>query len=132
LQQDAERWLTGSEQLVCVRGTLERKAMGDEGCHVQLAARHQVQHGFEIALLGPAHEADRIVLPPFLVGRVVAAGTIGAADLEAQFLSVEVGPRQLEPSHAHEYDAPTLATYLSRLAHRSRALGRGGNNYPAP
>ena len=65
--------------------------MGDEGRHVDLSTGHQVQHGFEIALLGPAHESDGIVLTPFLVGRVVAAGTVGAADLEAQFLSVEVG-----------------------------------------
>src|ERR1039458_2583987 len=99
--------------------------MGDEWHHVNQATGHQIQHRLEIALLSPAHEADRVILPALLVGRIVAARTVGAADLEAQFLGVQVGPRQLEPRYAHQYDATTLATYAGRLADRLVTLGGG-------
>ena len=62
------------------------------GCRDQPAVGHHVQHRLEVALLGPAHEADGVVLALVLVGGVVAAGTVGAGHLEGELLVVESRP----------------------------------------
>src|SRR5690606_253695 len=84
---------------------------------------HHVEHGFEIALLGPADKADRIVLPPLLIVRIIATGAIGAGDLEGEFLLVEISTGKLEPCHADQHDATPLAAHQGCLMDRLAALG---------
>ena len=79
------------EQCVCLTRPLQREAVRDERCSLQPAVGEQVQHGLEVALLGPAHEAERIVVSGFLVLRIVAAGPVRARNLEGELLLVEVG-----------------------------------------
>ena len=97
--------------------------------HVQPAGGHQVEHGLEVALLGPAHEPDRVILATLLVGRVVAPRPVGAAHLETQLLLVKIGPRQLQPGHADEHDAAALATHGCGLVHRIAAARVRGDEH---
>ena len=46
------------------------------------AAGQQVEDRLEVASLGPAHLAGREVHAPGLVGRLVAAGTVGPGEPE--------------------------------------------------
>src|SRR5690606_2505939 len=96
-------------------GALERNAMADQRRDIECAACQQVQYRLKIALLRPADEADGVILSLFLVGRIVPARAIGARDLEAEFLLVEIGPVELEAGDADQYDAAALAAHLGRL-----------------
>ena len=129
LQQNPQRRLLRGKQVVSLARAVKRKAVADERFDVQLARGHKVQHGLEIALLCPAHEADRIILSPLFVSRVIAAWPVRARHLKGQFLFVKVGPRELEPRYAHQHDAPALAAHLRGLADRLVALGRCGDDY---
>src|SRR6185295_17457983 len=93
------------------------------------ACRKQIQHGFEVASLGPAHETDRIVLPEFLVRRIVAAGPVGTRDLEGQLFRVELGSIELEARDTHENDASARATHARCVGHWLIALRCGGDQY---
>src|SRR5690606_19065946 len=101
----------------------------DQSFDIELPRGHQIQHRLEIALLGPAHEANRIVLTTFLVGRVIAPGAVAAADLEGKLLLVEVRTGQLQTSNAHQHDTAALAAHLCGLADWFVALRRGGDDH---
>ena len=103
--------------------------------HVQPSVRQQVQHRLEVALLGPAHEADGVVQALRFVTRVIAPRAVGTGDLKAQLLVVEVRPRQFQAHDPDQDDAPALAAHLGGLMHRLIAAGGGGDNdriHPAP
>lgn len=106
------------------------ETMGGQRPHVDLAGGHEVEDGLEIALLGPAHVGDGVILRLVLVLRIIAAGAVGAGDLEGQFLLVKDGAGQFEPGHAHQHDAPALAAHGGRLHDRLRGLGGGGDEHP--
>jgi len=82
-------------------GVIDTEAVRHQRFHVEPSVRHHVEHSLEVALLGPADEAHRIIVTLVLVLRVIASGAVGARDLEAQLLLEEVVTRQLQPSHAH-------------------------------
>ena len=99
--------------------------------HVQPSVRQQVQHRLEVALLGPAHEADGVVQALRFVTRVIAPRAVGTGDLKAQLLVVEVRPRQFQAHDPDQDDAPALAAHLGGLMHRLIAAGGGGDGWRA-
>jgi hypothetical protein len=103
--------------------------MRDQRLHVERARSHQVEHGLEVALLGPAHVTHRVVLALVLVERVVAPRPVRAGDLEAQLLLVEIGPRQLEAGDAHQHDTAALAAHVRGLGDRLARGGGGGEQH---
>ena len=99
------------------------------GSDVEPPRGHELEHRFEVALLGPAHEAERIVVAALLVLRVVAPGAIGARHLEAQLLLVEVRTIELQAGDADQDDAAAPAAHAGRLRHRLVARGRGDDQH---
>ncbi|MNU08875.1 hypothetical protein D3C72_2551330 [compost metagenome] len=64
--------------------------MGEQRPNVEAPGSHHIENRLEVSLFGPADEADGIIMPARFVSRIVATGTIGARNLEGQFLLVEV------------------------------------------
>ena len=112
-QQDAERAI---QLVIGAGGLLQGHPVGQKSCHIQPPRCHQIQHRFEIALLGPADMANRVVLPTFLIGRVVATGAIGAGNLEGQFFLVEIRARQFQPRDADQHNPAPRARHLGGLS----------------
>ena len=129
LQQYAQRRSRSAYERIGLLRVTDGEAMRDQRPHVQPPVGHHVEHRLEVALLGPAHEAHRIVETLFLVVRVVAPRPIGAGHLKREFLLVEVRPRQLKTGYTHQHDAPALAAHQRRLVHRLAALGRGRDQH---
>ena len=77
-------------------GALDRQHAVDQRSEVEAPGRHQGEGRLHVALLGPAHIADRVVEPALLVLTVVAPRPVGAGDAEAQLLLEERGPRELD------------------------------------
>ena len=128
VEQNTEHRLgAGDEQIVGGRRLVERIAMTDQWANVEPFRRERIEHGFEVSLLGPTHEADRVVPTLLLVVLVVASRTVRAGDLEAQFLLIEVCAVQLESRHADKNDAPAFATHLRRLSNRLAATRCGSD-----
>lgn len=123
LQHDAQRGLVAAQQVIRARRLVEGNAVRDQRAHVESAVGQHIEHRLEIALLGPAHEAQRIVPALLLIRRVVAARPVRARHLERQLLLVEVRPIQLQPRHAHQHDAAALAAHLRGLGHRLARRG---------
>ena len=121
LQQDPHRGFTASDDRVGLLGLRQGESVRDQRLHVEPSVGQHVQHRLEVALLRPAHETDRIVLALFLVVRVVTAGAVRGRHLEGEFLLEEVVARQLQPGHADQHDAPTLAAHQRGLVHRLAA-----------
>ena len=129
LQQDAER-AASRRRLVGLRRVLDGEAVRDQRRHVEPAARPSCRAPpRSCAARSSARSRPGSRCPCCLVVRVVAARAVGARDLEAQLLLVEVGARQLEPGDAHQHDAAALAAHLRRLVHRLVALGGGGDQH---
>ena len=102
--------------------------MRNQRRHIEPAIRHHVEHGLEIALRRPAHEADRIVLPLLFVIRIVSSRSIGTRHLKTQLLLIEIRARQFEPGDADQHDAAALAAHRCCLMHRLAAFGRRGDD----
>src|SRR4029453_16023623 len=77
------------------------------------AAGQQVEEAAQVAPLGPADVADRVVDPALLVDRVIAAGAVGAREADVQLLGVVVVPGQVQPALADVDHAGTVARQLS-------------------
>ena len=104
--------------------------MGDQRLGAQGAAVQGVEHGLEVALLGPAHKANVVVMALLLIGRVVAARAVGAAHLEGEFLFVKEIATELQAGHAHQHDAAALATDLGCHMNRLTGSSCGGDQHP--
>ncbi len=128
-QQDPQRARRARHQPIGLGRRLDGEAVRDQGLHVQAPARHQVKHRLEVALLGPADQAERIVAAPGLVLGVVPARAVGARHLERQLLLVEVRPRELQPRDPDQHDAAALAAHQGGLVDRIAALGAGGDQH---
>ena len=71
--------------------------------------RQQLQERFHVALLRPAHVADGIIQPLFLVKRIVAARPATAGESEIEFLAIKQIARHFHARHADHDDAPAVA-----------------------
>ena len=90
---------------------------------IDLAGLDQPQEGLHVAALGPAHVAVGVVLTILLVGRVVAAGTVGGGQPQLEFLQVVGLARQIH-AHGAEHHHPALpAADLSGDFDRTVVLG---------
>src|SRR5262245_52544482 len=128
-EEDAKGGRVTGELAVGFLSPSLRYSVGNERRDMQLTVGYQLEHSFKITLLGPAHEAKRIVMPLRLVGWIIAAGTIGAGDLESQLFLIEVGALQVETHDADEHDASPLATHPGCLVHQLITFCRGGNQH---
>ncbi len=113
LEHHADQRPLGLERLERALGLVEGEAVRDHRVQVDQAAPDQVQERLHVALLGPAHVADRVVDAPALVVRVVAAGAVGARQAQVELLHVERLARHL---HAH----------VAHHDHRGAVAGQAG------
>ena len=107
-EHDPDRLLllgrVAGEQLVGLLGALEREAVGDEGIRVDLAGGHQLEERLDVAALGPAHVAGRVVVAVELVGGVVAAWSVGARQPQVELAIVVGSAREVELDVADDHD----------------------------
>ena len=120
LQQHAQRT---AQPVVCRGRFAQREPVRNQRIQLHSPRSHQVQHRFKIALLGPAHQAERIVMPGNLVAAVIPPRSVGARHLEGQFLLVEIRPAQFQTGYPDKHDPAALARHLRCLDHR---FVRGG------
>src|SRR5579872_3017320 len=68
-----------------------RKTVGDQRFHVDLAFRQELKKRFHVSRLGPTHVADRIIAPVLLKRCIVTARSVGTRNPEIQlFFKVEL------------------------------------------
>ena len=98
----------------------------DQRLHAQRALADLAQHLLEVAALGPAHVAERVVLALLLVARIVAAGPIRSRDQEVDLFLVDLVALDPDRHVADEHDAALAAAGLEGLVEQPRvAAGRG-------
>ena len=85
-----------AQPVVDVRGLLDRVDAGDQRGDVDRTVGEQVQEAGQVAALGPANVAGRVVDALELVAVVVPARTVGPGEADVQFLVVVGVPRQVE------------------------------------
>jgi len=102
----------------------EGRAAGCKRRDVQIARLHQLQAGFEVALLGPADVADRVVRAGPFIGRVVAARSVTAREADVDFLAEGVFPGEIHLCLADDDHPAAVAQDFQCLLGRS--VGGGG------
>ncbi len=85
---------------VRLHGVVEVGDVGDQRLHVDAAAGEEIEEARQIAALGPAHVADRVVPPLQLVLRVVTAGSVTAGEPDVELLLVVRVPGQVQTALA--------------------------------
>jgi len=110
-EQHAEEGLfaAGGDDGVGFGGFGDGEAVADQGAHIELAGGEQVDDGLQVAAFGPAHVAGRVVEAALFVGGVVAAGAVGARDLEIELFVVVEGARDVEADGADGDDTAAVA-----------------------
>ena len=61
------------DELIRLRRGVNRKPVRDERLHLNLARGQQVKKSFNVSPFGPTHIGHGIVVPAFLVVRIVTA-----------------------------------------------------------
>ena len=120
----------GGDQRVGAGSVGDREAVGDQRRHVHLALGEQSDERLHVAVLGPADVAERVVVPLFLVGGVVAARAVGARHPEAQLLVVVGLARQLQAHRSHRHHRAAIAGRLAGQRHRLGRRSGGGDQHP--
>src|SRR4051812_45279066 len=87
-----------------------------------------MQAGIEIALLGPAHVTNGIILSSPFISRIVPARAIRSGEPKLQFLLVKQFPGQLDFSNADVYEAASISQSFRRLLDGFVALACSTNN----
>jgi hypothetical protein len=103
------------EFAVHVHGLRERHLRGRQRGDVERARAHEMQAGVEVALLGPAHVADRIIGAAPLVARVIAARAVTARVANVDLLLVRMIPVEVHLRLADYDDASAIAQRRERL-----------------
>ena len=75
---------------------VQREPAGDEGFHLDLLARDEVEEALQVAPLRPPHVTRRVVDAVELVAVVVAPGAVGPGEPDVEFLVVVGVPRQVQ------------------------------------
>ena len=123
LEQDAQVRLGRftAHDAVGLLGLGDREAMRHQSTRLQLALGDQVEERRHVALLGPAHVANRVVDAVLLVGAVVAAWPIRARQPKLQLLFVVRVARHVHADHADGDDHGAVARQAGRQLDRDRS-----------
>src|SRR5690554_7291932 len=92
--------------------------MRHQAINIELTRGEHGEDGLEVALLGPADKADRIIEAALFVIWLVAPGTIGTRNLKRQLFLIKITTVELQPSHTDQHNAPALPGHLRGLVHR--------------
>ena len=85
--------------------------MRDQWSHVQGLRCHEIQNCFEVALLGPAHKPNWIVVAFLFVTCVVAPGAVRTGHLESDFLLVKILTRKFESGNPNQHNPAGKAAW---------------------
>ncbi len=111
------------ERLVHRQRVVEFHAPGGDRAEVEFARAQQMQTGLEVALLGPAHVADRVIRAAPLIRRIVPARAVRARETHVEFLVGKDAPRQLDLRDADIDQAAAVAQRVGALLDRCVAVG---------
>ena len=90
-KHDTQRGLGATDNLISCLSLTDLKAMRNQRLYVEPPVGHHIEYGLEIALLGPAHKTDRIIVTfIFLVG-IIAPRPVGTRDLETKLFFKKIG-----------------------------------------
>ena len=81
-----------------------------------------------VAVLGPAHVGNGVILALLLVERIVTSGAVGPGHEHAHFLAVHRLPMKAHVHSANNDDTAAIANDLYCLGARRRALRRGSDD----
>ena len=129
VEQDADRPVLRGERGVRLARVLDRVRRVDERLHAERPRRDQAQHLLEVAALGPAHVAERVVVALLLVGRVVAAGAVRGRDQEVDLLLVDLVALDADRDVADQHDPALPPARLEGLVEEPRVAPGGGHDH---
>src|SRR5208282_822511 len=87
---------------------------------------NEIQESLHIPLLCPTNKADWIILPPFLIVRIIAARAVGARHRERNLFLVHVGSGHVHADIANNGNAASIPQQSCRqLQWISRFRSRG-------
>ena len=98
--------LAAFHQGVCFFGLANGEAMGHEFLRRHAAFGDETEKGLHVALLGPAHVGQRIILSGLLVIGIATSGSVGHGQFQFQFALVERLSINRHADEAHDDDAP--------------------------
>ncbi len=127
LEEEADAGQRARAQLLVDLGRVrDREDPRHQRRHVDLLAGDQVDEALEIAALGPADVAGRVVDALQLVPVVVPAGAVGPGEPDVEFLVVVRVPGQVELGLADVDDPGPVAGQPGRRLDRSVGRAAGG------
>ena len=112
------------------------EGVGDQVGHREPARGEQVEHGFLVPALGPAHLPGRVVDPPGLVGRLVPARPVGAGEQQRDLPLVVRGAARRHAHVTHHHHGGPVPAQRRCPRHRLGRLAGGAHQHgvraPAP
>ena len=117
------------EFLVDLRGLLERNDTVGQAAHGNPAGGYGLEEGAHVAVQGPAHVGQRVVDALLFVSRVVAAGAVGRAHEQVDFLPVEVRALRFEADVAHDDHPRSSPCHFHGEIEDGVGLGGGGDEH---
>ena len=127
IDENADKRLTPFEDhFVRIRRILQSKNMRDQWLQIEFILREKLQKSSHVALLCPAHVADRIVTPFFFIFRIVAPRAIRARKAQLDLFFVKRRTRDFYRHRPHDDDRAPVADDLTGEQQRAAVFGAGG------
>ena len=112
---------------------MHREGAGDQRLDLDVLARDEVQEAFQVAALGPADVAGRVVDALKLVPFVIPARSVGPGEPDVEFLVVVGVPGQIQAGLADVDDAGAVPGQPGRgLDRRVGGSARGQEHVVGP
>src|SRR5207302_10987761 len=123
LNHHSEKWPTrfAGDQVVCTVRALDRETVRDQCTDISFPIGEELYERFQVASLGPAHVADRIVAPFLLVCCVITARTVGTRNAEVKFLLVVRLSLDVHSDRSYSNDDGAVTRYGTRQIDRVAA-----------
>src|SRR4051794_2238294 len=106
----------------------KRRSQSREAGKINLAGSHQMETGLKVALFGPPHIPNRVVVTGPFITRIVTARTAGTGEADLEFFFVKQLPGQLDFCGTDVHKPAAIAERFCGLLDWSIALRSGANH----
>src|SRR5438105_15819530 len=101
--------------------------MGHEWLDLYAPFRYQAEKFLHVAILGPAHIGQRVILTLLFIKRIITAGTISPRHQQFDFLAIHLVPGKAQLHCAYVDNTAAVPTNLYCKLARNSGF-RGGSN----
>jgi hypothetical protein len=103
--------------------------MGDQRLEAHLPCRNEFEKRLHVALFCPAYVPERVIVPMFLVGGVVASWAVGHGEAQVQLLLIVRFARHIHSHRADHHHPPLFARDLAGDFDGTVVLGAGCDDH---